>query len=216
MKYFLYLFVVICSLSANAQRIRPYAGFSLYLDTDFERSGFGGTNLGAEFKIKHYFKPEIETSFLFGNLQNRTLIDDLGNDTDLFVNSVYAVNFSFCPKVCLGNNGDGESYLTLRPKYNFSRIQAKGSHFVINKDNPLESVEEKDQFIEWRHSLGIGLGYDIYVSDKNTSSVGIILYYQGIEMGNAVSKLKFNTSNYSTKDVLGIAFTYYIGTKNKD
>jgi len=85
MKYFLYLFVVICSLSANAQRIRPYAGFSLYLDTDFERSGFGGTNLGAEFKIKSYFKPEIETSFLIARLQNRTNKDALGNDTDLFV-----------------------------------------------------------------------------------------------------------------------------------
>lgn len=79
MKYFLYLLLVIFSLSAKAQRVRPFVGFSLYLDNEFKQSGFGGVNLGAEFKIKHYFRPEIETSILFGSLQNRTLRDNLGN-----------------------------------------------------------------------------------------------------------------------------------------
>jgi len=70
--------------------------------------------------------------------------------------------------------------------------------------------------MEWRHSLGIGLGLDIYVSDNNSSSVELILYYQGIELGNTLSELKFSTTNYSTKDVLGLGITYYIGTKNKE
>lgn len=216
MKYFSAI-LLFCSLFATAQRIKPFAGFSLYLDTDFEKSGYAGANLGAEFKIKHYFKPEIETSILFGRLQNRTLKDDLGNDTDLFVSNVYAVNFSFSPKICLGNEQEnGTSFVSIRPKYNFSRIQSNGSHFIINKVNPLNSVEEKDEYLEWKHSLGIGLGFDIYISDKNSNAVAIILYYQGIEMGDALSKLKFSTLNYSTKDVLGIGITYYIGTKNKE
>lgn len=103
--------------------------------------------MGAEFKIKNYFKPEIETSILFGGLQDRTLKDDLSDVTDLYVNSIYSVNFCFCPKVCLGNNGEGESYLTLRPKYNFSKIQASGSHFIINIFLTLIKVFSPKSFI---------------------------------------------------------------------
>lgn len=216
MKYLLHLLLVICSLSATAQRVRPFAGFSLYLDNEFKNSGYGGVNAGAEFKVKTYFRPEIETSFLLGNLQNKTLKDNLGNATDLIVSRVSSVNFSFCPKICLGGKEQENSFLSIRPKYNFSRIQASGSHFVINQSNPLTSVEQKDQYDEWRHSLGIGIGIDIYVSDKNSSSVAFILYYQGIDMGKALSELKFSTSNYSTKDVIGLGITYYIGAKNKE
>lgn len=215
-KYFI-TFLLLCSLSVTAQRVKPFAGFSLYLDTDFEQSGFVGANLGVEFKIKHYFKPEIETSILFGRIQNRTLKDGLGNDSDLFVSNVYAINFSFSPKICLGDEQEsGTSFVSIRPKYNFSRIQSNGSHFIIDKDNPLKSVEEKDEYIEWRHSFGIGLGFDLYLSDNNSNSIAFILYYQGIEMGNALSKLKFSTLNYATKDVLGLGITYYIGIKNKE
>lgn len=206
----------ISSLCATAQRVRPFAGFSLYLDKEFKESGYGGINAGAEFKVYKHFKPEIEINLLFGSLQNKTIRDNLGNDTNLFVRSVSAINFSLSPKICFGDIYEDDSYFFIQPKYNISRVEANGSNFIIDKINPLKSVEEKDNYLEWRHSLGIGVGFDIGVSDKNSSSVAVSLYYQGINMGNALSKLKFRTSSYSTKDVLGLGITYYIGVKNKE
>ncbi len=204
------------SLFVTAQRVKPFGGFSLYYDNEFKKSSYGGVHLGAEFKINKYIRPEIETSILFGNLQNTTTLDNLGNDTDLFVRRVSSLNFSFSPKISLGDDGEGGSFISIRPKYNFSRIQGSGSHFIINQANPLKSVEVQDSYNEWRHSLGIGIGFDFYKSEKNSDVFSFILYYQGIEMGNALSKLKFSTSNYTTKDVFGLGFTYYIGTKNKE
>lgn len=214
---YLIIYLLLCSLSVNAQQVKPFAGFSLYLHNEFKQSGFGGVNLGAEFKIKNYFKPEIETSILFGRIQNRTLKDGLGNDSDLFISEVYSINFSFTPKICLGDEQEsGTSFVSILPKYNFSRIQSNGSHFIIDKHNPLKSDEKRDKYLEWRHSFGIGLGFNLYLSDTNSNSIAFILYYQGIEMGNALSTLKFSTLDHETKDVLGIGITYYLGAKNKE
>ncbi len=204
------------SFIIHAQRIKPFGGFSLYRDVGFENSGYGGVHAGAEFKINKYIRPEIETSFIFGNLENSSKLDDIVNVTDLFERKVYAINFSFSPKISLGDNDEGDSFISIRPKYNFSKIQASGTHIVVNQSNPAKSVQTQNNYTEWRHSLGIGIGFHIYVSEKNSNTLAFILYYQGIQMGNALSQLKFSNENFTTKDVLGIGVTYYIGGKNKE
>jgi hypothetical protein len=216
MKYYLMILFLLGSFNLSAQRIKPFGGFSLYRNVGFENSAYGGVHAGAEFKINKYIRPEIETSFLFGKLENSSKLDDIGNVTDLFERKVHSINFSFSPKISLGENDEGDSYISIRPKYNFSKIQASGTHSIVNQSNPTKSVQIQDNYTEWLHSLGIGIGFHIYVSDKNSNTIAFILYYQGIQMGNALSQLKFSNENYTTKDVLGIGVTYYIGVKNKE
>lgn len=216
MKYYIFFLLILGSFNLSAQRIKPFGGFSLYRNVGFKNSSYVGVHAGTEFRINTYIRPEIETSVLFGNLENSSKLDNLENVTDLFERKVYSINFSFSPKINLGDNDEGDSFISIRPKYNFSKIQASGTHIIVNQSNPSKSVQVQDSYTEWRHSLGIGLGFHIYVSEKNTDTLAFILYYQGIQMGNALSKLKFSNENYTTKDVLGIGVTYYIGGKNKE
>lgn len=216
MKYYILILLFLSSFNINAQLIKPFGGFSLYRNVVFKNSGYAGVHAGVEFRINKYIRPEIETSVLLGNLESPSKLDNLGNVTDLFERKVHSINFSFSPKISLGDNDEGDSFISIRPKYNFSQIQASGTHIIVNQSNPTKSVQTQDKYTEWRHSLGIGIGFHIYVSEKNTDTVAFILYYQGIQMGNALSQLQFSNENFTTKDVLGIGVTYYIGTKNKE
>lgn len=152
MKHYLLILLLMSSLFVKAQRIKPFAGFSLYYNSDFKKSSYVGIHTGAEFKINLYIRPEIETSVLFGGIEEQTKLDDLGNTTDLYARSVSAINFSFSPKISLGDDDEWGSFISIRPKYNFSRIQASESHFIINKTNPSRSIEEQDHYNEWSHS----------------------------------------------------------------
>lgn len=214
MKSFFYVLILLVFSQVNAQKIRPFIGISHYFDNDFDK-GFSGINLGGEISIHTHFKPEIEISHLFGVIYDN-IRDNIGNDTNIYTRKAGATSISFCPKICLGDSREDDYVISIQPKYNFSFVNASGSNLIVNPTNPLASVEKKDSYSETRHSIGMALGIDIGISNKNSSSISFLLYYQGIEMGQAVTKLNFGNQNFKTNDVLGIGFIYYLGNKNKD
>lgn len=214
MKKILGLFFLI-SFGTYAQKIRPFVGVSAYIDTDFNKSFFGDLKAGAEYKLAYYLKPEIEISYMFGVLEELTDRNDEGLVLSEYSKKVSAINYSFCPKIILGNkNGDGSGYLQILPKYTYSSIQATGNRVSRNPSNLSKPIEEKEKVSDNQHSFGIGLGYVTDLSDDNSQSLAFNIYFNNIDLGNALNMLK-QDRKFNTQNVIGLGVNYYFTFKKK-
>lgn len=214
MKNILGLFFLI-SLGTYAQKIRPFVGVSAYIDTDFSKSFFGDFKMGTEYKLAYYLKPEIEINYMFGTLEELTDRDDTGLVLSEYSKKVSAINYSFSPKIILGNkNGDGSGYLQILPKYTYSSIQASGHRVSRNPTNLSKPLEEKEEISDNQHSFGIGLGYVIDISADNSHSLALNLYFNNIDLGNALNMLK-QDRRFKTQDVIGFGLNYYFVFKKR-
>ncbi|WP_202702172.1 hypothetical protein [Flavobacterium sp. UGB4466] len=214
MKNIFTLFFLI-SLGTYAQKIRPFVGVSAYIDTDFDGSLFGDLKMGAEYKLVYYLKPEIEINYMFGALEKLTDRDNTGLLLSEYSKKVSAVNYSFCPKIILGNkNGDGTGYLQILPKYTYSSIQATGNRLSRNQGNLSKPLEEKEKVSTNQHSFGIGLGCAIDLTDDNSQSLAVNIYFNNINYGSALNMLK-QDRKFKTQDVIGFGLNYYFVFKKK-
>jgi hypothetical protein len=207
----LILFVLLAfSSGAKAQMVRPFIGGSAYLQWDFEKSSYAGVNVGAEFKIKPYFMPEFECSYFFGGIEDATKYK-FGTpiiQTELYIRSVSSLNFSFCPKIAIGNKNDGASYLVILPRYTISKIEAKGNFVEFNEDGT--SINNNEFEKNTQQSLGLGVGLDIPLSNDNSNSICLILYYNGVNLGKAINSLEHSTGyEFNSNGVLGAGVNYY-------
>ncbi|MBX9808215.1 MAG: hypothetical protein K2X95_10505 [Flavobacteriaceae bacterium] len=211
----LFLFVLLVYYcESNAQAIRPFIGGSAYLQWDFEKSSFAGVNAGAEFKIKPYFVPELECSYFFGSIEDASKYKFGAPlvQTELYIRSVSSLNFSFCPKIAIGNKNDGASYLVILPRYTFSKIEAKGDFVEYNENGTYINHNEFEKSTQ--QSLGLGVGLDIPLSDDNSNSIGFILYYNGINLGKAINSLQHSTGyEFNSNGVLGLGVNYYFSLR---
>jgi hypothetical protein len=211
----LFLFVLLVYYGeSNAQAIRPFIGGSAYLQWDFEKSSFAGVNAGAEFKIKPYFMPELECSYFFGSIEDASKykFGDPLIQTELYIRSVSSLNFSFCPKIAIGNKNDGASYLVILPRYTISKIEAKGNFVEYNENGTYINYNEFEKSTQ--QSLGLGVGLDIPLSDDNSNSIGFILYYNGINLGKAINSLQHSVGyEFNSNGVLGLGVNYYFSLR---
>jgi hypothetical protein len=214
MRKLILLILLVMSLNAKAQTVRGFAGFSSYLQWDFDKSSYFGVNAGAEFKITPYFMPELECSYYFGSLEDASRYNNQLIQTSSYSRSVSSINFSFCPKIALGNKKDGTGYFAILPRYTFSQIEAKGDFIGYNSNNTL--TESRDFQKDSQHSLGLGIGYDIAISDDHSNSLCVILYYNGVNLGKVINEME-HSSGYEINDkgVLGAGVNYYFSFKKK-
>jgi hypothetical protein len=214
MKRIILFVLLVISMNAKAQTVRGFGGFSAYLGAILDKSIFVGVNCGAEFKIKRYIKPEIEFSVLFVPVDDVELYSDQGNIKSIFRRSANALNFNFCPKICIGNNGENDTYFVILPKYSFSKVTAVGEFATLNANDTKTTTEET--IVDWQHSLGIGIGLDISVSADNTDSLCLNIYYQNVDMGKALNELNHSgSSKFFIKNSLGAGLNYYFSFKKK-
>ncbi|WP_281309878.1 hypothetical protein [Flavobacterium flavigenum] len=214
MKNILALFLLVSSSSLLAQKIRPLVGVSGYIDTSFDNGGFGDLKLGAEYKIFYYFKPEIEISFMLGALEDVTNRDESGIITSVYSTKISSVNYSFCPKFILGNKDSGDGYIQILPKYTFATIEATENSAIRNPNNLSSPIEKKSKASANEHSLGIGVGYVVDISDDNSQSLAINLYLNNVDLGKALNKLD-KDATISTQYVIGFGVNYYFSFKKK-
>ena len=214
MKNILLICLFVISYNVKAQIVRPFIGFSTYLHWDFEKSSYIGLNSGVEFKVNRNFLPELEFSYFYGSLKDESRINIQYVNVSLYTRSASSFNFSFCPKIALGNREDGTNFMVILPRYSFSKIQAKGNFSERNDDDTiLENNEIQNDF---QHSFGLGVGFDIGLSDENTSSLCLILYYNGVNLGKVVNELEHsNRYEVNAKGALGAGINYYFGFKKK-
>jgi len=208
------LLLILLTFTTYAQKIRPFIGCSAYVHTDFENRGFGELKLGAEYKFFYYLKPEIEISYMFGNLEGFTNYDETGLAISEYSQKVSAVNYSFSPKFILGNKDDGDGYVQILPKYTYSNIQASGHRFSRNPIESPKPIEEKKKVSSNEHSFGIGLGYVVDFSDENSQSIALNIYLNNVDLGKALNKLETN-KRFNTEYVIGFGVNYYFSLKKK-
>ena len=211
---FFLIILLLSSICSKAQIVRPFIGFSSYLQWDFEKSSYVGLNSGVEIKVNRYFLPELEFSYFLGTLKEESLVNDQYQKAVSYSRSASSLNFSFCPKIAIGNKEDGSNFLSILPRYTFSKIEAKGNYAKLNSDNSITENHELQN--DSQHSIGLGLGYDIGLSDENTSSLSLILYYNRVNLGKTVNELEnSNEFKIKTSGVLGAGINYYFGFKRK-
>jgi hypothetical protein len=213
MKKIILFTLLVISMNTKAQTVRGFGGFSGYLGAILDKSLFVGVNCGAEFKIKRYIKPEIEFNVLYVPVDDVELRSDQGNAKSIFRRSAHSLNFNFCPKICIGNNGENDTYFVILPKYSFSKVTAAGEFITLNA-NDIKTTT-KETISDWQHSLGIGLGLDISVSNDNTDSLCLNIYYQNVDMGKALNELNHTGSRFFIKNSLGAGLNYYFSFKKK-
>lgn len=211
----LILFVLLFfSGGTKAQIVRPFIGGSAYLQWDFEKSSYAGVNVGTEFKIKPYFMPEFECSYFFGSIEDASKYK-FGTpiiQTELYIRSVAALNFSFCPKIAIVNKNDGASYLVILPRYTISSIEAKGNFVEFNENGTSTNNLEFEKSTQ--HTFGLGVGLDIPLSGDNSNSICLILYYSGVNLGKAINNLEHSSGyEFNSNGVLGVGLNYYFSFK---
>lgn len=214
-KYIFYFLLLLISTSLNAQ-VRAFVGASYFRHTDFEANGYVEGLAGLEVKVFKFLKPELAVSYYFGRLQDNTKIDALGNVISIGETKAEALNFSFVPKICIscGESSAGDGLFQIMPRYSISKIEAQEKFTTVNQNNPSQSITNKQTVTEWQHSIGIGVGVDIMLSDKNYDSLAINLYYTGIDMGKAINQVERTNTRYDSR-TLGAGMNYYFGFKKK-
>lgn len=215
----LILFLTIV-FNCNAQRIRPFVGSIVFLDKDFKNSLFVGFNGGVEFNMVSFFKPELEISCFLGAIEDVEIQDNTGNISEIFLRNAYALNFSVTPKIDLGSSSTNSEvamvHFQILPKYTISKNEGRGNYTIINQNNPSKSLVEREVVTEWQHSIGIGIGLHFPVSHKNHNSISLNLYYNGIDLGDALNKLNHRGNyEFNTKNVMGLGMNYFFGLKKK-
>lgn len=206
-KYFFYFLLLLTSVTYS-QKIRGFGGFGVYLNRNFDNSGFASFNTGLEYKVNTFISPEIEFEYFIGALPDNTKEDESGVETELLVRTVVSTNFSISPKIILGDEEDFIHFQII-PIYNITNVVAKGSLYTLNdKKNDLIK-SDTDEYRETRHSLGIGIGALFDLNEDSSQSLAFNVYYNNINMGNALTNLKFNKGIYSTNQSLGIGIKYY-------
>jgi hypothetical protein len=210
MKTTIFWAIILVSTTCFAQRVRGFTGFGIYLNRSFEKSGFASFNGGLEFKLNRIIKPEIQFEYFFGSLTDRTTEDSNGIKTELLVRSVSATNLSICSKI---NIGDIETPVLFQilPIFNITNSTAKGSKFNQNNTNTNLIKTDTDSFSEKRYSFGLGVGIVFNLSEERSQAIALNLYYNNIDIGNALNNLKFNQGIYQTQQSLGIGMKYYFG-----
>ncbi|KLT70908.1 hypothetical protein [Flavobacterium sp. ABG] len=214
MKHIVGLFFLI-SFGAFAQKIRPFVGASAYIHTDFNKSIFGDIKMGAEYKVFYYFMPEMEINFTYGALEEVVNRNETGLVMSEYSKRAAAVNYSFCPKVILGNkNGDGSGYIQILPKLTYSNIQATGHAFTRNPNNLSQPIEKKQKTYENQYSFGFGVGYVVDLSDDSAQSLALNIYLNNVDLGRALNKLD-QDNRFNTQGVIGLGVNYYFSFKKK-
>lgn len=208
--------LILFSALSNAQ-IRASIDLGLYRHTDFQESGYIQGGLGLEVRAYKFLKPELAVSYYYGMLEDYSKLDAAGNITSIEKVDAYALNFGFTPKICLscGEFSAGDALLQILPIYNISRIEAQQNYSTINPNNSTVLKTEKNIVTEWQQSVGIGVGVDIILSDKNYDSLSVNLYYTGVNMGKALAEVESTNTRYDSR-TLGFGLNYYFGFRKKD
>lgn len=208
--------LVFCCVNSNAQHARVFANISGYAHSDFNNNSFVELGSGLEVKVHRLFKPEIGVSYFIGSLEDYSKNDAQGNTLDLRTSKAYALNFNLTPKISLYSKevSSGDVFIQILPRFNVSKIGADRNYTLINQTKPSASVTTRETVTEWQYSFGIGLGLDIVLSDKSYDSLAVNVYYNGVNMGKALTEVNHSGSRINT-DTVGLGISYYLGFEKK-
>ena len=208
---FLSILLVFTS-SLQAQRIRAFVGIAAFRDVEFNGSVFGSAGTGLEFKIINNIRPEIELGVMYGIPETFTEYTETGLVQSVVERTASAINYSFCPKIYLGNPDYSNIGIVILPKYTYSKVFGKTERTSRNPSDLSKPIIENKSASTWEDSLGIGIGLSVNFSEKYYHSADIILYFNGVNLGAALNTIG---SNINSNDTFGFGFLVYFGGKRK-
>ena len=215
----LLIIILLCSCSSCfSQSIRAFGTINAHLTGNFERKSITNFGAGIEIETFNFLRPEIEATYYLGFLEDIENINSNNVTTDLLSKYVSAINYSLTPKFLIDiseNDDKGRVYFQIMPKYNLTNITAKATFFTLKKENTNLIETDSDQYKEKRQSFGIGLGVIFNLYDKRNDALAFNLYYNNINIGNAINNLKLGKSSINTSTAFGVGVNYYFGIINK-
>jgi hypothetical protein len=143
--------LLVVTSSLQAQRIRTFLGIAAYRDTDFNKSVFGSASTGLEFKVLNNFRPEIELGVMYGTPETLTDYSETGLKQSIFKTKTTAINYSFCPKIYLGNPDDSNTCIVILPKYTYSKVFGKIERTTRNPNDLSKPIVENKSASSWDH-----------------------------------------------------------------
>ncbi|PXY39812.1 hypothetical protein DMB65_16225 [Flavobacterium cheongpyeongense] len=200
-------------LNSSAQEFRPFVGLGGFVhlysfEKDLQSSPAISLSAGLEYKATGFLLPEIEVNYLNGKYKDNVDSSDLGNIINSSDRSFSVVNFSFCPKIVLGDYNDG-NYIQILPKYIFSLIDVREN--IVS--NSMISTQTEKSLSTSQHAIGLGVGYVINFDTWYSNSLAINVCYNTIRVSEPFDQLNPGTEAIDNVGVYGIEFKYYFGVK---
>lgn len=208
-------FILFKVLNSNAQELRPFAGIGGFVhlysfEKDLQSSPAVSLSAGVEYKATSFLLPEIEINYMYGKYKNKTNSSDLENVLHASDRSFSAVNFSFCPKILLGDYDDPSSLcIQILPKYMYSLINVTET----NGNNTIGSPLIERKLAVSTHNFGLGVGIVANFDTWYSNSLAINVCYNTIRVSDSFDELNPGKEPTDNLGVFGIECKYYFGVK---
>lgn len=215
MKHLKLILLLLITYSSSAQKVVGLGGSGLYLNTTFENNSYFSANLGVEYNITNYLKPEVKVEYFLGALPEIPTFNDEFEKTELFNRNVSAITVSLSPKINLSPKEQTVQFQII-PMYNFTTVSADANIFTLDNAQNLYVRTDEESISEVQHSLGIGVGVLLKIDSETYQAIAFELNYNNIDLGKAFAKIDFNQDAFHTNQSLGLRIKYYFGfSKNK-
>ena len=208
--FFIIAFLLIVSFSSYGQKLVGLGGFGLYLDNTFDNSSYFSANLGLEYTITNYLKPEVRFEYFLGSLPEIATFNEAFVETELFNRNVSAIVVGISPKVNLSKKGETVQFQII-PMYNFTTVFADANLLTLETQPNSYRQTENESITAVQHSLGIGVGVLLKIESSTYQAIAFELNYNNIDLGKAFTKIDFNRDAFRTNQAFGLRIKYYFG-----
>lgn len=208
-------FILFTALNSTAQELRPFVGIGGFVhlysfEKDLQSSTALSLSAGLEYKVAGFLSPEIEVNYMYGKYKDNVDSIDLENVISATDRSFSTVNFSFCPKILLGDHEDPYGgYIQILPKYMYSLINVRETSGNNTKGSP---ITERSLSVS-SHNFGLGAGVVINFDTWYSNSLAINVCYNTIRVSDSFDKLNPGKEPTDNMGVYGVEFKYYFGVK---
>jgi hypothetical protein len=206
-------FILLTALNSNAQELRPFVGIGGFVhlysfEKDLQSSPALSLSAGLEYKVAGFLSPEIEVNYMYGKYKDNVDSIDLENITSTSDRSFSTVNFSFCPKILLGDYDDPYgSFIQILPKYMYSLINVTETTGNNTIGSPLT---ERNSSVA-THNFGLGAGVVINFDSWYSNSLAINICYNTICVSDSFDKLNPGKQPTDNMGVYREELKYYLG-----
>ena len=213
------IFVILLFMFAATsfcQKMSYFAGAASYLNKIEGNAVHFKFNLGVAYKINKILNPEVEINYYLGILDEFEKRNEQNIISSTLLRKYTGHGLAFIPKICFDLSDEAhDGSFQILPRYSITKITATGTLLTINEVDQKRNTLENFSFTEIRHSLGIGIGFICYLSDKKNDQMAINIYYDGIDFANSISNLKYAINKYSSGDRLGFGINFYFSFLKK-
>ena len=208
--FFAIAFLLLISFSSYSQKLVGLGGFGLYLDNSFDNNSYFSANLGLEYNITNYLKPEVRVEYFLGSLPEIATFNEAFVETELFNRNISAIVVGISPKINLSKKDETVQFQII-PMYNFTTVFADANLLTLETQPNTYRQTDNEKVTDVQHSVGIGVGVLLKIESSTYQAIAFELNYNNIDLGKAFTKIDFNRDAFHTNQAFGLRIKYYFG-----